>query len=73
MNEEDRDVCLQDKMILIVGDSTIRQMFPLLTHTIMGRRNKDIVTFECDPLDASGCYDCYCGCKSEKMDWHKDD
>jgi len=31
VNTKDRDACLQDKTILIVGDSTIRQVFRLLT------------------------------------------
>jgi len=73
VNKEDRDACLKDKTILIVGDSTIRQMFRLITNTVMGRKDEDINVFECDPLEASGCYDCYCGCKSEKMDMHKND
>jgi len=73
VNNHDRDACLKDKTILMVGDSTLRQMFRVLTHTIMGRRDEDINFFECDPLEASGCYDCYCGCKSEKMEGHKND
>jgi len=73
VNAKDRDACLKDKTILIVGDSTIRQIFRLLTWTALGIRDKAIKTFDCDPLEASGCYDCYCGCKSEKMQIHKGD
>jgi len=73
VNKKDRDACLQDKTILIVGDSTIRQIFRLLTRTTLGIRDEAVSTFDCDPVEASGCYDCYCGCKSEKMQMHKGD
>jgi len=39
----------------------------------MARKLEDIYLFECDPLEGSGCYDCYCGCKSEKMELHRND
>jgi len=71
VNKQDRNACLQDKTILIVGDITLWQMFHFLVYTVLGRKEEDVQNRDCDPSEASGCYDCYYGCKNMKI-WQRD-